>query len=136
MKYIPLAARIFLTVLFLRSGFNKILDFGGTQEYMASSGIPAGLTGFLLVSSIIIEIVGALSVILGYKARWGAIALIVFLVPTTLIFHTNFAQEMQVIQFFKNLGLIGGLLMVVYFGSGPLSIDRDSKLSSRDYRDV
>lgn len=136
MNYIPLAARIFLTVIFLRSGFNKILDFGGTQEYMASSGIPAGLTGFLLVCSIIIEIFGALSVILGYKARWGAIALIVFLVPTTLLFHTNFADSMQVNQFLKNLALIGGLLMVVYFGSGPLSIDRDTKLSgSRDYRD-
>lgn len=136
MNYIPLAARIFLTILFLHSGLNKILDFGGTQEYMASSGIPAGLTGFLLVCSIIIEILGALSVILGYKARWGAIALIVFLVPTTLLFHTNFAESMQVTQFFKNLALIGGLLMVVYFGSGPLSIDRDAKSSDRNYRDI
>ncbi|MUL39416.1 DoxX family protein [Gloeocapsopsis dulcis] len=129
MNYIPLAARVFLSVIFLRSGINKILDFAGTQEFMASTGIPAGLTGFLLVGSIILELLGALSVILGYKARWGAIALIVFLVPTTLLFHTNFAEDMQINQFLKNLGLIGGLLMVVYFGSGPISVDRRKDLA-------
>ncbi|PIG94268.1 DoxX family protein [Gloeocapsopsis sp. IPPAS B-1203] len=123
MNYIPLAARIFLSVIFLRSGFNKIFDFASTQGFMASAGIPAGLTGILLVGSIILELLGALSVILGYKARWGAIALIVFLVPTTLLFHTNFAEDMQITQFLKNLGLIGGLLMVVYFGSGPIGVD-------------
>ncbi|MES1023665.1 MULTISPECIES: DoxX family protein [Chroococcaceae] len=123
MDFIPLAARVFLSVIFLRSGINKIFGFAGTQGFMASAGIPEGLTGFLLVGSIVLELLGALSVILGYKARWGAIALIVFLVPTTLIFHTNFAEDMQINQFLKNLGLIGGLLMVVYFGSGPLSVD-------------
>lgn len=122
MNYIPLAARIFLSIIFLRSGVSKILGFGGTQKFMAANGIPLALTGLLLVSSIIIELGGGLSVLLGYKARWGAIALIIFLVPTTLIFHTNFAEEMQVIQFVKNLAIVGGLLMVVYLGSGPVSL--------------
>lgn len=135
MNYIPLAARIFLSVIFLRSGINKLLDFGGTQQYMAANGIPAGLTGFLLVCSIILELGGALSVLLGYKARWGALALILFLLPTTLIFHTNFAQEMQVIQFVKNLAIVGGLLMVVYFDSGPLSLD-SRKSSNRHSTDI
>ncbi len=89
---------------------------------MAANGVPLALTGLLLVSSIIMELGGGLSVLLGYKARWGAIALIIFLVPTTLIFHTNFAEEMQVIQFVKNLAIVGGLLMVVYLGSGPVSL--------------
>lgn len=130
MNYIPLVARIFLSVIFLRSGISKILDFGGTQQFMAASGIPLALTGLLLVGSILFELAGGLSVLLGYKQRWGAIALIIFLVPTTLIFHTNFAEEMQVIQFLKNLALIGGLLMVVYFGAGPVSLDAQGKFSS------
>ena len=129
MNYIPLVARIFLSVIFLRSGIGKILDFGGTQQQIAGIGMQLALAGLLAVGSIIFELAGALSVLLGYKARWGAIALIIFLVPTTLIFHTNFAQEMQVIQFLKNLGLVGGLLMVVYFGSGPVSIDARTKQS-------
>lgn len=123
MNYIPLAARIFLSVIFLRSGIGKILDFAGTQQQIASQGIPLALAGLLAVGAIIFELAGGLSVLLGYKARWGAIALIIFLVPTTLIFHTNFAEEMQVIQFLKNVAILGGLLMVVYFESGPVSVD-------------
>ena len=122
-KYIPLVARAFLAAIFLYSGFGKITGFSNTQQYMAASGIPPGLTGLMLVGAIILELFGGLSVLLGYKARWGAIALILFLIPATLIFHTNFAQPMQLIQFMKNLGLLGGLLMVYAFGSGPLSVD-------------
>ena len=123
-KYIPLVARAFLAAIFLYSAFGKITGFSGTQQYMAAGGIPSGLTGILLVGAIVCEVFGGLSVLLGYKARWGAIALIIFLIPTTLIFHTNFAERMQVIQFLKNLGLLGGLLMVYSFGSGPLSLDK------------
>ncbi len=122
-KYTPLVARTFLSIIFLRSGITKIFGFAGTQEYMASQGIPTGLTGVLLLAAIVLEILGGLSVLLGYRARWGAIALLVFLVPTTLIFHTDFADSMQVIQFLKNLAIVGGLLMIVSYGSGPLSCD-------------
>lgn len=122
-RFIPLVARAFLTTIFLYSAFGKITGFSGSQQYMAASGIPAQLTGLLLAGAIVLEVVGGLSVLLGYKARWGAIALLVFLIPTTLIFHTDFSQRMQIIQFLKNLGLIGGLLMVYYAGSGPLSLD-------------
>lgn len=130
-KYIPLVARAFLATIFLYSAFGKITGFSGTQQYMAASGIPQALTGLLLVGAIILELFGGLSVLLGYKARWGAIALILFLIPATLIFHTNFAQPMQLIQFMKNLGLLGGLLMVYAFGSGPLSVDE--QLASKGY---
>ena len=130
MNYIPLAARIFLSVIFLRSGIGKILDFAGTQQQIAGKGIPLALAGLLAVGAIVFELAGGLSVLLGYKARWGAIALIVFLVPTTLIFHTNFAEELQVIQFLKNLAIVGGLLMVVYFGSGPVSVVSTPKRDS------
>jgi uncharacterized membrane protein YphA (DoxX/SURF4 family) len=65
--------------------------------------------------------------LLGYKTRLGAILLILFLIPTTLVFHTDFSKEMQVIAFLKNLAIIGGLLMVVYAGAGPISLDERVK---------
>lgn len=131
---IPLIARILLSAIFLRSGIGKIIDFAGTQQSMASAGIP--LTGFFLVGAIVFELVGGISVLLGYKARWGAIALTIFLIPATLIFHTNFADSMQVSQFMKNLAILGGLLMVVAYGPGSISLDARTSSSrpySRDY---
>jgi uncharacterized membrane protein YphA (DoxX/SURF4 family) len=121
-------ARTFLTVIFLKSGIDKVLDPSAAQQYMAAHGIP--LTGLFLVGAIIFELVGALSVLLGYKARWGAIALIVFLIPTTLIFHTKFFDPMQVGQLMKNLAILGGLAMVAYYGSGPVSLD--TRIASPD----
>ena len=110
-RYVPLVARIFLSVIFLKSGLNKIFDFSGTQENMAAQGIPG--TGFFLVLTIIVLLLGGFSILFGYKIRLGAWLLIGFLIPATLIFHTNFPQEE--VSFFKNLGLMGGLLMVVAF---------------------
>lgn len=122
-RFIPLVARAFLVAIFFRSGIGKVLDFAGTQEQIAGQGLP--LAGLLTVGAIVFELAGALSVLLGYKARWGALLLILFLIPTTLIFHTDFSQQAQVTQFFKNLAIIGGLLFVTYYGSGPLSVDSE-----------
>ncbi|OKH38722.1 DoxX family protein [[Phormidium ambiguum] IAM M-71] len=122
-KYIPLIARAFLSAVFLKSAFDKITGFAGTQQYMSQNGIPLQLTALLLVGAIVFELLGGFSVLLGYKSRWGSILLIIFLIPATLIFHTNFADRMQVIQFMKNLAILGGLLMVYYYGSGPISLD-------------
>ncbi|NEP57099.1 MAG: DoxX family protein [Symploca sp. SIO2G7] len=125
MNYIPLAARICLSIIFIQSGISKIPNFGGTQQFMSANGVPMALTGILLFAAIIFLLVGGLSVLLGYKARWGAMILILFLVPTTFIFHNPFAPG-QMIAFLKNLGLIGGLLMVSYTGAGPISLDARS----------
>lgn len=122
-RFVPLIARAFLAAIFFQSGIGKILGFADTQGFMATAGIPSGLTGLLLVGAILFELLGALLILVGYKARWGALLLILFLIPTTLIFHTNFAEQGQLTQFLKNLAIIGGLLMVVYLGSGPLSLD-------------
>lgn len=119
--YIPLIARILLSAIFFMSGFNKITNFAGTQQYMAAFGMP--LTTLFLIGAIVLEIVGGLSVILGYKAKWGAWLLVIFMIPTTLIFHTNFSDQMQLIMFMKNLSMIGGLLMVAHFGAGAVSLD-------------
>lgn len=116
-----LLARICLSAIFFKSGLDKALDPGATVQLMASKGVP--LAQLLIVPTILIELLGALSILLGFKTRWGAIALIVFMIPTTLIFHTNFAERMQVIQFLKNLGLIGGLLLLTEGNPGAISLD-------------
>ena len=121
-RALPLLARFLLVAPFLASLMGKILDFGGTREYMASYGMP--LTGLLLVGAIVLELTGGLSVLLGYRARWGAVALIVFLVPATLVFHTDFSDQEQIIHFLKNLAILGGLLLVIVHGAGAASLDR------------
>ncbi len=119
---ISLIARILLSALFIWSGINKILNPAGTQQYMTANGLP--LVGLLYLATVVVEVGGGLSVLLGYKARWGAIALALFLIPATLIFHTNFADQMQQIAFMKNLAIFGGLLMIVQYGAGRISLDR------------
>ena len=124
--YLPLIARILLSVIFLRSGFSKIFNFAATQEFMASKDIP--LTGLMLVATIIVLLLGGFFVLLGYQARLGAWLLIGFLIPATLIFHTDFPAEES--AFLKNIGLIGGLLMVTAFGPGEIAIESAKKPES------
>jgi putative oxidoreductase len=119
-SYIPLIARVLLGLIFVMSGFSKITGFESTQQHMASHGIP--LTAVALVGAIVIEILGGLSVILGLWARAGAISLVLFLIPATLIFHTDFGDQTQMIMFLKNLSIMGGLLLVTAYGSGEYSI--------------
>jgi putative oxidoreductase len=118
--YIPLLARIFLSIVFIKSGVDKLLDPENTRQTMESAGIP--FSGILLVPTIIVLIAGGLSVLVGYWARYGALLLVGFLIPATLIFHTDFSQGLQQIQFLKNLGLMGGLLMVFAYGAGRWSL--------------
>lgn len=119
-KYLPLAGRILLGLIFVMSGFSKITGFEGTQQHMAEFGVPA--TGILLVGAIVVELLGGLSLIFGYWARAGAVLLALFLIPTTLIFHTDFSQQTQMVMFLKNLAIMGGLLFVIAHGSGPFRL--------------
>jgi putative oxidoreductase len=126
-KFGPLVGRILIAVIFLWSGFGKVMGFAGTAGYMASKGVP--LTEVALVITIIVEIGGALMIISGYKARLGALALLLWMVPVTLLFHNFWGvpadQKMiQTIMFMKNLGLMGAMLYIMAFGSGPLSVDK------------
>ncbi len=123
-NYVSLIARLFLSAIFIKSGISKMLAPAATQAYMASKGLP--LTGLLLVATIIMLIIGGLSVLLGYKSKIGACLLIGFLIPATLIFHGSFPEEE--IAFFKNLGLMGGLLMIVAFGPGKFSLENSLKI--------
>jgi uncharacterized membrane protein YphA (DoxX/SURF4 family) len=111
-----LIGRILVALIFLMAGLNKVLDPGGTRMYMAAHGMP--VTGLLLAGASIFELVGGLSVLLGLEGRCGAVALGVFLVPTSVIFHTQFSDPGQVIHFMKKLAILGGLLVIASCGMG------------------
>ncbi|HZV64104.1 MAG TPA: DoxX family protein [Telluria sp.] len=113
------AARILMSLIFILSGFGKITGYAGTQQYMESTGVP----GALLPLVILAELGGGLMLLLGFKARWAAAALAGFSLLAALLFHRNFADQMQMINFMKNLAMAGGLLMVVAHGAGAPSID-------------
>src|SRR5690242_10660691 len=110
--------RLCLVAIFLSSALvNKIPNFEGVSAYMAGAGVPA--PKIMLVGAIVFLIVGSLSILVGYKAKFGALLLFVFLVLATYFFH-NFwaltdpaAAQAQQIQFFKNVGLMGAMLMIM-----------------------
>jgi len=118
---ISLIGRILLVLIFVNSGIGKIGNFEGTTQYMAQYGMP--MTPFFLVGAIFLELVGSFCVIFGWFARLGALLLVIFLIPTTLIFHTNFAEPMQMIMFMKNVSMLGGCLFILGAGAGKFSFD-------------
>jgi len=113
--------RLLVAAIFLFSGVGKILAPGMTQGYIASAGLPLPVAAYLI--AIIVEIGGSILLIVGFKARWIALGLAIFSVATALSFHYNLADPNQQIHFLKNIAMAGGLLQVVAFGAGPLSID-------------
>jgi len=124
--YGPFAGRMLLALIFVISGFGKIMGFEGTVGYIASKGMP--LPQLAAVGAIAVELIGGILLIVGWQTRWAATAIFLFLIPTTLIFHpfwtvTGGAARMEQIQFMKNLCIMGGMLYVMAFGAGPYSID-------------
>ena len=124
--YGPLAGRLLLALIFVISGYNKLVGFDGTVGYIASKGLP--LPQLAAAAAIAIELVGGVLLVIGWQTRCAATAFLLFLIPTTLIFHPFWAaaaanQQMETIQFMKNLCIMGGMLYVMAFGAGPLSID-------------
>ena len=120
--------RIFLIMIFLMSAAgNKIPNFKATADYMASEGVPA--PSLLLVGAIVFLLAGSLSILIGYKARIGAALLFVFLVLASYWFHDFWSfedaqqQQMQMISFMKNVGLMGAMLIIIARGSGSPSLD-------------
>jgi putative oxidoreductase len=116
----PLLARIFLSAIFIWAGINKIMNPAMTQAYMAQHHIP--FTGFFIIITIAVEIFGGLSVLFGVKTRWGAAALALFLIPATLIFHTDFGMREDTTAFMKNLAILGGLLMLIQYGPAGIVV--------------
>jgi putative oxidoreductase len=122
-----LVGRILLASLFIWSGWGKLNDFVGTAGFIGSQGLP--MPQVLAAIAIAVELGGGVLLLIGLKARWVALALVVFLIVITPIFH-NFwdapaaEAQMQEINFLKNVAIMGGIFMVAAFGPGRLSIDR------------
>ena len=121
-----LVGRILLVLMFLMSGLSKFSGLEGTAGYIASKGLP--MPQVLALLAAVVEFVAALMVIVGWRARWGALALIVFTLLASFLFHNFWAMPeaqkmMQQQAFMKNIAAVGGLLMVFAFGPGPLSLD-------------
>ncbi|MEZ6142651.1 MAG: DoxX family protein [Zavarzinella sp.] len=123
-----LLGRILLAGIFLMSALgNKIPKFNEVAGYMASAGVPQ--PKLALVGAIVFLLLGSLSLILGYYARFGSVLLIIFLILATAYFHafwklTGSEAELQMLQFMKNSSILGGLVFVLGMGSGPWSLDR------------
>src|SRR5712692_5022633 len=125
MKYLVLLGRILFSTIFVVASlghFSKV-EIG----YAAAQGVP--LASIAVPLSGVMALLGGLSVILGYKAKWGAWLLVLFLIPVTLTMHNFWAvkdpmmAQMQQAMFMKNLSMLGGALLISYFGAGPLSLD-------------
>ena len=117
---LDLVARIFISLIFLLSGINKIGNYEGTVGWMESLGMP----GIFLIPAIILEIAAPILIIVGYKVKISAALLGVFCVTTAIIFHSDFSDQMQFISFMKNIGLAGGFLFIVVNGAKDFSLDK------------
>ena len=120
---IDLIGRIFISALFLISAFNKIFNLEGSTSWMEGFGLP----GFLIYPAIVIEIVLPVLVIVGYQARIAAGILSIFCLMTAFIFHFDFSNQMELVSFFKNIGLAGGFLFIVANGTKDWAVDREKK---------
>ncbi|MGF1481841.1 MAG: DoxX family protein [Cyanophyceae cyanobacterium] len=132
MEYVALAARICLCLIFFQTGVSKVLAFEEDVQMLTQQGLP--LANVLLAGAVAFELLGAASLLLGYRVKVGSVLLILFLIPATLVFHNPIADPSQLIDFLKNLGLIGGLLMLIYAGPGALRIDDRSSADKRTRR--
>lgn len=130
---LTVGARVMLSLVFLMSAIgNKIPNFNNVANYMGGEGVPA--PQILLAGAIVFLIAGSLSVIAGYKARIGATLLLVFLLMATYYFHDFWTfedaaeRQQQMIQFMKNLALMGAMLFIVASGAGQYSLDARSEV--------
>ncbi|MBQ4856421.1 DoxX family protein [Rhodanobacter sp. B2A1Ga4] len=116
---LTLFGRVGLSLIFIISGWGKIAAYAGTQQYMASAGLP----GSLLPLVIALELGGGLAILTGAFTRWIALALAVFSLATAALFHAHLGDAAQAINFWKNVAMAGGFLMLAANGAGTLSLD-------------
>jgi putative oxidoreductase len=127
--FLTVLGRVLLSAIFLMSAVaNKIPHFHDVAALMEKVGIPA--PQLMLVGAIVFVLVGSISVILGFKAQFGAALMLIFLVLASYYFHNFWAtglspeeQQNQMAHFMKNVGLMGAMLLIIANGPGPASID-------------
>ena len=122
-NFFDLIGRIFISSIFLLSGYNKIFNYGNTVAWMEGYRVP----GFLLGPTIALEIIFPILIIIGYQAQVSAIILAIFSIVTAVVFHLDFANQMQTIAFLKNFALAGGFLFMAVHGPKEWSIDNRKK---------
>jgi putative oxidoreductase len=120
-RYVPFAGRLLIGLPFAMSGLSKLGAIGPTTEAIRSAGLP--LPSLALAVSVAVELGGGLLLIAGFKARTVAAVLALFSLVTAVTFHSHFADQNQMINFLKNVMIAGGLLQIVAFGAGALSVD-------------
>jgi putative oxidoreductase len=123
--YLTPLARLLLASLFVWAGFGKLMNPGGTAQYFASLSVPVPNIAVWVV--MIVELVGGLMLLVGFQARWVALALAIFCLITGFAIHLPGGDLPNMINFYKNLSITGGLLYVVAYGAGYLSVDGPSK---------
>lgn len=112
-------ARIFLSIIFIAAGLGKLGNVEGFAQFMASGGVPAALAWPV----VLFEILGGLAILVGFQTRLVALALAAFCLLTGFIYHFDPADQTQMTQLMKNLGLAGGYLMLFVYGAGKFSLD-------------
>jgi putative oxidoreductase len=120
-RYLPFVGRLLIGLPFAIGGISKLVAYGPTTAKIAEVGLPVPQLAF--ATAVAVELGGGLLLIVGYKARLVATALALFCLATAFAFHSNFADQNQMFHFLKNVMMAGGLLQIVAFGAGVISID-------------
>ena len=121
-RYLPFIGRVLIGVPFMMSGLSKLTAYGATIALIAAAGLPFPPLAFAVAATV--ELGGGVLLVLGYHARLVALVLAVFALATAVSFHSNFADQNQMIHFLKNVMMAGGLLQIVAFGAGAISIEQ------------
>lgn len=116
-----LAGRVLLSILFILAGFSKLTAIAGTAQWFASIGLP--MPTVAAVGSGLVELLGGLAILVGFKTRIAAIVLALFTLAATAVAHLDFSQAGNALMLQKNLGLTGGFLLLAVLGAGAYSID-------------
>ena len=119
--WVAALGRVLIAAIFLYSGFGKIMAPEGTQAYIAAAGLPLPIVGYVL--AILVEVGGGLLLLIGYQTRLVALIIALYSIVAALAFHSQFADQNQLIHFMKNFCIAGGLLQIVAFGAGSMSVD-------------
>jgi putative oxidoreductase len=123
-RYVPFAGRLLIGLPFAMSGLGKLAAIGPTTGVIRAAGLP--LPPLVLALAVVVELGGGLLLVAGIRTRIVATALVLFSLAAAVSFHSNFADQNQMIHFLKNVMIAGGLLQIVAFGAGALSIDNRS----------
>ncbi len=128
--YVSLAGRILLALMFIPAGFGKLTNIGGTAGYIASGGLP--FPSLLAVLAGALELFGGLALVIGFKVRWVGLAMALFTLVASMVFHPFWsvpeAQQMVTkLLFMKNISVVGGMLLISALGAGALSVDERNR---------